>query len=180
MNSALHIWHAWMNRRNEERAKAGEEFDHSIYRWKDALNFAEYGHKRIQQAFEGTLPTTHKHCSLSPTEKVENNKLVCCLGQEVPTCPMLLSIKTLHEEYWTRPVVECSGYDPGEYYRKEVKPENMYRTMAKTCAWHVYEESRKRFIDSSEGFHLDEGDRRFWQRTYESMATPELDQTEVR
>ena len=42
--------------------------------------------------------------------------------------------------------------------------------LAKTCAWHVYRESRARFVDSSEGFHLDEGDRMFWQRTYASMA----------
>ena len=73
------------------------------------------------------------------------------------------------------PVVECSGYDPGKHYREKVSREDMYRTMAKTCAWHVYEESKKRFVDASEGFHLDESDRRFWSRVYESMAATDAE-----
>lgn len=168
MSSANHIWHVWMNRLNE--GKKADEWDHSIYLWKDALAFTEYGHDRIKQAFDGTLPQTHQQCPLSAPERIEQNTLRCCLGQEVTTCPILLQIKGIHEEHWNRPIVECSGYDPGKYYREKVSPEDMYRTMAKTCAWHVYEESKKHFVDASEGFHLDESDRRFWRRAYDSMA----------
>lgn len=175
MSSATHIWHVWMNRRNEERQKAGKEFDHSMYTWKDALSFAQYGHRRIKEAFDGKLPKVHQQCSMSAPAEIKENRLVCCLGQEVTTCPMLLQIKAIHEEHWHAPIVACSGHDSGKYYREKVTEEDMHKTMAKTCAWHVYEESRARFVDSSEGFHLDEGDRIFWQRTYASMAGSDPD-----
>lgn len=79
-SSANHIWHCWMNRLNE--GKKADGWDHSIYLWKDALAFAEYGHDRIKQAFDGTLPQTHQQCSFSAPERIEQNTLRCCLGQE--------------------------------------------------------------------------------------------------
>ena len=163
-----HIYHVFLNA--EQQGKPLGEFDHSAYLWKDAYSFMQYGHKRIQQAFEGGLPVLHQQCSHSPVEKVEGNRLLCCLGPQVDTCPILLRLKATFEEHWNRPPVESSGYDTGKYYREGVTAEDMYKTMAKVCAHHVYEESKKTFIDASEGFHLDSTDRIFWERTYASMA----------
>ncbi len=125
----------------------------------------ESGHIRIQKAFNEALPTTHQQCS----EKIEHNRLMCCLGTEVPKCEILVSIKTLFDDERTRKTP--SGYEP----YKDVSDEHCFRIMARTCAWHIYKTVTKgqeewAGVDTSEGYHLDEGDRRFWARVYESMA----------
>ena len=98
MHSAEHLWHCWMNKRNDEARKNGGEHLSSIYEFKNLVQFLEYGHIRIGEAFKNALPKTHQHCSRSAPEKIEHNRLVCCLGTEVPKCEILISIKTLFDE----------------------------------------------------------------------------------
>lgn len=165
--SAEHLWHVWMNRRNDTHRDG--EFEHSLYEFKRVLSFLEYGHERIGKAFSGEMPSQHRHCSLSQPEQICENRLVCCLGTEVPKCEILLSIKTLFDEERRRTVP--AGFKPYEH----VTDEHCYRIMARTCAWHIYKTVTKGQegwggVDTSEGYHLDESDRRFWARTYESMA----------
>lgn len=166
-NEAAHIWHVWMNRRNQT---SGQEFDHSPYEFKSCVQFLEYGHQQIQQAFEGTLPKVYKHCSLSPAEPLPANKLKCCLGTEVITCPILLSAKEVWEdeanrrrEFYTR---------LGKPEKAELPKEDLFQILSHTCAWHIFTEqlTRESFLDTSEGYLLDETDRQFWSRTYESLA----------
>ncbi len=178
MHSAEHLWHCWMNKRNDEARKNGGEHLSSIYEFKNLVQFLEYGHIRIGEAFKNALPKTHQHCSRSAPEKIEHNRLVCCLGTEVPKCEILISIKTLFDEERERK--SPSGLKP----YSDVTDEHCYRIMARTCAWHIYKTTTKgkeewAGVDTSEGYHLDEGDRRFWARVYESMAyNPEQSEEE--
>ncbi len=167
-----HIFHVWINRRQEERRMAGEEHEHGLYEFKNMLSFLEYGHKRIQQAFENALPKTHKQCSLSPTESIHDNRLTCAFGIEVATCPILAHLKTTFDEERQR---ECGQL--GKHYAG-IPDEEVYRKMAVVCAWNIFTTSVNADnttwggIDTSEGYHLDETDRRFWRRVYDSMAAP--------
>ena len=157
---ADHLWHVWMNRRNSPKIGAKGEFEHSLYEFKNMLQFLEYGHVVIQKAFEGKLPTVHQQCSHVEPVKIEKNVLKCaCEGQEVTTCPILLSIKEVF----------------AENHRYDIPVEHLYRTMAKTCAWHSYKISTgikegMSKCDLSEGFLLDESDRMFWNTVYENLS----------
>lgn len=167
---ADHLWHVWMNRRNFDR-KDGAPHEHSLYEFKSMLEFLEYGHRVIKDAFEGTLSKIHRQCSRSQPVQLEENVLKCaCEGVDVTKCPILLDVKQTFDDNKAR-------YD--------VPVEMLYRTMAKTCAWHTYKVScgieEKGFqIDTSEGYLLDTSDRMFWDNVYQSMSTnpDELDEDE--
>jgi hypothetical protein len=64
----------------------------------------------------------------------------------------------------------------GEKFYSDVDDEQLYRLMAKTCAWHIYHEAcgiqdgHRLRVDTSEGHLLTVGDRMFWDRVYSSMA----------
>lgn len=177
-HDAEHAWHVWMNRRADERAKAGEEREHSLYEFKSLISYLEYGHKQIQEAFEGKLRTTHQHCSHTAPEKLATNVLKCCLGKDVTQCPILLSL---------RDTVQAEDERRVNWYRDQLKQERapmpaeeIFKLMSATCGWHIYREATKggegRFsVDTSEGYHLDESDRRFWERTYASLAAQDPD-----
>ena len=160
---ADHLWHVWMNRRNFDR-KADAPHEHSLYEFKSMLDFLEYGHLRIQEAFEGKLTKIHKQCSRTEPVEINDNVLKCaCEGVDVTKCHILTDVKRTFED-------NKSHYD--------VPVEMLYRTMAKTCAWHTYKVScgieEKGFrIDTSEGYLLDESDRMFWSNVYESMRGEE-------
>lgn len=158
-NTAFHLWHCWMNNLNENKA-GGDTFDHSVYEFKNMLQFLEYGHKSIQEAFEGRLPMVHQQCSHSTPVKLESNTLRCaCEGIDVTQCPMLLGIKKEFDEY-----------------REKVPDEQLYRVMANTCAWHSYKVccgingKRSYQCGLSEGYLLDGSDRMFWRNVYDSLA----------
>ncbi len=158
--NADHLWHVWMNRRNFNREdKAPHE--HSLYEFKAMLQFLEYGHEVIHKAFNGHLAKTHIQCSHQEPVEIKQNVLKCaCEGIDVTTCPMLLGLKQTFDD-------NKSHYD--------VPAEQLYRTMAKTCAWHTYKTScdikEGLFqIDTSEGYLMDESDRMLWSNIYSSLS----------
>lgn len=167
--NADHIWHVWINHRQDERR--GLEWEHSLYEFKSMLQFLTYGRKQIQKAFTGNLPKTHRQCSRCAPEPIPNNHLSCCLGQEVTTCPILTSLKATVEEQRTR----ITPFD-GKAHYANVTDEHLYRLMAQTCAWHIYHEAcnikdeRTFYVDTSEGYLMSVSDRMFWDRIYNSLS----------
>lgn len=157
---ADHLWHVWMNRRNFDRPGKSPH-EHSLYEFKHMLQFLDYGHVVIGNAFEGKLPKVHQQCSHQAPMEIKENALRCaCEGQDVTKCPILLSVKAVFDD-------NKAHYD--------VPVEQLYRTMAKTCAWHTYKvscgvEEGPFKIDTSEGYLLDESDRMFWSTVYNNMA----------
>jgi hypothetical protein len=178
--SLEHIWHVWINRRQEMRRAETPDAtqEHSLYEFKSMLQFLEYGHRLIQDAFEGKLATTHKQCSHSPTLPILNNVLKCAIGTEVTTCPILLQLRETFQSQ-----IESITPFNGEKPYGDLPPKSVYGLMAKTCAWHIYATSCRvqegwGGIDTSEGYLMDESDRMFWARVYESMAyDPSDDET---
>jgi hypothetical protein len=172
-HNADHIWHVWINHRQDERRKHDPPlpWEHSLYEFKNALNFLEYGHGQLQKAFTGTLRKTHRQCSRCAPEPIPDNKLQCCLGQEVTTCPILLSLKSVVEEQrsWVTP------YD-GKAHYANVTNEHLYRLMARTCAWHIYHDAcgvkddPAFHVDTSEGYLTDKSDRMFWDNVCKSLS----------
>lgn len=168
--SADHMWHAWINRQND--IKGGEDWDHSLYEFKNVFQFLEYGHKQIADAFEGRLRTTHRQCSHQAAVEIKENSLRCaCQGVDVTKCPMLLGIKEVFEEHKGR----------NEHY--DIPVEFLYRTMAKTCAWHSLKIALKignsgMGCDLSEGILCDESDRMYWRNLYDNMAADSEEESE--
>jgi len=167
-HNADHIYHCWINKRQEGKQS---DWEHSLYEFKDMLQFLQYGHKQIAEAFTGELPTTHKQCSRCESEPIKDNTLTCCLGKNVTTCDILVSLKSTVESERDR-VAPYSG----EKSYSNVTDEYMYRLMARTCAWHIYKTScdikdgHNFKVDTSEGYLLTKGDRMFWDNVYRSMA----------
>lgn len=158
---ADHLWHVWINKRQTERDK-DQPWEHSLYEFKNMLEFLTYGASQIAEAFEGRLPQTHRQCSHQPVEHLKVlNTLKCSRdGIDVTKCPILLSLAATFEE------------------RKEKLPKAvLYDLMAKTCAWHIYqkavgiEEGHRFGIDTSMGYLLDETDRMFWDRVHTNLAS---------
>jgi len=176
-SDATHAWHVWINKRQEKREETNEPREISLYEFKDLVSYLEYGHERIQQAFTGKLRTTHQQCSHQAVEQLPTNSLRCCLGQDVTTCPILLDAKQQIEAEDARRVA---------WYRDQIKKEKaplgdeVFKILSATCGWHIYSEATKNphgwsGVDTSERYHLDESDRRFWERTYASMAASDPD-----
>jgi len=178
--NADHIWHVWINKRQDERRKGGLGWEHSLYEFKSLLQFLTYGHKQIEDAFTGNLPKAHKQCSHSPVVPVLDNKLYCCLGKEVTTCPILISLK----DAVTAERDRVAPYDGSRPYA-DVDDQQLYRLMAKTCAWHIYHDAcsipdgHHFTCDTSEGYLIDKTDRMFWDRVYESMSASDPDTDEA-
>ena len=172
---ADHIWHVWMNSGGgfEPDEQWGSRMaPKSLYEFKHLLEFLDYGHQVIQQAFTGQLPKVHRQCSRTTPEPIANNCLKCsAFGTDVTDCKILLSIKTTFEAERQRELGKL-----GKVY-EHIPDEEMYRRMAQTCAWHIYREATRddRFVDTSEGYLLTVGDRMFWGRVYESMAAIDQD-----
>jgi len=176
-SSLDHIWHVWINRRQDGAKKdnPSHKHEHSLYEFRSMLQFLTYGRKQIQDAFEGKLPTTHKQCSHSPTIPIINNVLKCSLGKEVVTCPILLQLKATFDE-------KIASVYPlnGEKAYPDVPPETVYGLMAKTCAWHIYGKSCNVTenwggVDTSMGYLMDTSDRMFWDRVHENMSMTDPD-----
>lgn len=172
-NDANHVWHVWINkwaeRKRNEKSEGGLR---SLYEFKGLLQYLAYGHEQIQKAFEGKLRTTHQQCSQQPVEPLPTNVLKCCLGVDVTKCPILLDAKATIEAEDARSVA---------WYRDQIKKkkdplgDEIFQILSATCGWHIFTEATKNGekwsgVDTSEGYHLDESDRQFWRRMYESMA----------
>lgn len=146
---ANHAWHVWINRRQDERRKSGEPFEHDLYEWKNALGEMRRLPRLFKALREGTLPKVHRQCSHSAPESITENRLRCCLGEDVSECIILASLRaTLTEQR-----IDAADQD---------------RIQGDTCAWHIYQNSSR--CDTSEGYITDESDRRFWSNLYESLA----------
>ena len=165
-----HIWHVWMNQR--KAYSSDDPFERGLYEFKSLVQFLEYGHQQIQRAYEGKLRTTHQQCSRTAPEPIKENRLKCCLnGTDVTECPILLSLKETAEKE-RQPLT----FRDGTKFDRHVSDEEVYRLMARTCAWHIFAKaigstSGWHGIDTTEGYLMDESDRMFWRNVlYESMA----------
>ena len=49
MGDLNHVWHVWINRRQQERGK-DQPWEHSLYEFKSMLEFLSYGAEQIQTA----------------------------------------------------------------------------------------------------------------------------------
>ncbi len=162
MRDGDHIWHVWINRRQQERNK-DQPWEHSLYEFKSMLGFLSYGAKQIADAFEGKLEQTHQQCRHQPVEQLKVlNTLKCSLeGVDVTKCPILRSLADTFAEQ-TRVLSEPKTV--------------LYDLMAKTCAWHIYtsainmKEGHHFKVDTSMGYLTDETDRIFWDRVHSNMA----------
>lgn len=159
------LWHVWINKRQQER-NDHTKWEHSLYEFKNMLQFLTYGANQIQAAFEGTLPQTHQQCSHQPIEQLPVLNVLKCSreGVDVTKCPILQSLTKVFDE---------SG--------DGLPRTTLYELMAKTCAWHIYTgaigapEGHHWAYDTSMGYLLDETDRIFWNRIHENMATSSED-----
>lgn len=167
-----HIWHVWINKRQSERGK-DEPREHSLYEFKNMLQFLTYGAQQIKEAFEGKLPQTHRQCSRQPVEQLKVLNVLKCSreGVDVTKCPILLSLRDSYDAEFQR-VYPFNG----KKAYPDLSPDEVYGLMAKTCAWHIYEEAcgvpkdHHFSIDTSMGYLMDETDRMFWDRVHSSMA----------
>ena len=165
--------HQWINRRQDERRKNGEPQESTLYEWKDMEAERERLPGWLQRAFEGNLPTIHQQCSRQPPEPIAENHLICALGQDVTTCPMLLSLRETFDE---QRVDERRWHEKNPRFTLDLTDESVYQAMATVCTWHIYTsvfqvppKRESRLIDTSEGYVQDESDRRFWRNTYDSL-----------
>src|SRR5258708_3742153 len=153
-SSLSHIWHTWINKYQEVRTANGEERAHSLYEFKSMLDFLRYGHRTIQEAFEGKLPSTHQQCSHQLPVPILNNKLKCALGEEVIACPILMGLKAKFEEEFER-VYPFND----EKAHPHLPKESLYLVMSRTCAWHILSKST-RMQEGWGGVDTSEGDRK--------------------
>lgn len=170
MRDADHIWHVWINKRQQEHGKE-QPWEHSLYEFKSMLQFLGYGAKQIQEAFEGKLPQAHQQCSHQPVEQLPVLNVLKCSreGVDVTQCSILKSLADVFEDQ-TKVMSQPRTV--------------LYELMAKTCAWHIYAkavgipEGHHFAIDTSMGYLLDETDRIFWDRVHTSMAMDPDDLTD--
>lgn len=151
-----HKLHCNINARQDRlRQEQGnyEGWEHWLYESKRLMAELRYLPILFQKEREGNLPKAFKYCSLSPVEQLpKENKLVCCLGQEVGSCQILADVFKGTEDF---------------------PPEEIDKAKAHVCATHILTEASKRLVDTSEGYITDEVERQFWQRTYQYMSMDE-------
>ncbi|HWT01141.1 MAG TPA: hypothetical protein VN256_12910 [Pyrinomonadaceae bacterium] len=134
-------------------AEGQDKFEHWLYESRRVMSELRRLPILFARERNGELPKAFKYCSLSPVEQLPaENKLVCCLGQEVRACEILRDTFKNTDEF---------------------PPEVIDQAKAHVCVTHILAESARHSIDTSEGYVLDETDRQFWQRTYAIMAMPE-------
>lgn len=184
ISSRTNTLHQWINRRQDERRKASEPREATLYEWKDMEAERRRLPLVIRRAFEGTLPVVHQQCSRTEPETIAENHLICALGQDVATCPMLLSLR---ETFIERIAHEQQWHEKMPHYAPGLTDESVYQAMATVCVWHVYTsvfqiapnrpESRR--IDTSEGYAQDQSDRMFWATVYRNLSeTDDVDEVE--
>lgn len=171
ISNRRHALHVWINRRQDERGR-GQEWEGSLYAWKDMEAERERFPRILKAAFERTLPTVYQYCSQTDPEPIFENRLVCALGQEVTTCPILLSLRaTFAEQREQRRRIEERQVND----QSGLTDDSAYQAMATVCTWHIFTTTFAVRLghpqhDLSEGWAKDESDRRFWAKTYELMA----------
>lgn len=154
-----HIWHVFMNRLCEN------DHDHTLYEFKNMMEWLSYGHEKIAQAFENRLPSTHRQCSRTEPEEIPSSTLMCAIGKNVTECEILKQLRATIDEHKAMP----------RGFYADFTDEGMYRLMSFTCAWHILKTATKMQdgwggVDTSEGYMQDTSDRMFWERVYRSMG----------
>lgn len=103
--------------------------------------------KGFEDEYTDSLRTTHKQCSLSPTEKLDSNFLICCYGTKTKECEFLTFIDDIPEE--------------------DMTIDHKARAKAFTCCCCIV----KRGGDpANTGFILDQSDIKYWNNVHESLA----------
>lgn len=181
ISSRTNTLHQWINRRQGERRKASEPWESTLYEWKDMEAERRRLPLVIRRAFEGTLPVVHQQCSRTEPETIAENHLICALGQDVTTCPMLLSLRDTFTE---KEAGERRFQERHPHYTPGLTDESIYQAAATVCTWHIFTsvfqiapnrpESRR--VDTSEGYVQDTSDRMFWASVYRNLS--ELDEVE--
>lgn len=146
------IWHEWFN--------SEKDHDSTKYAFKEMLLELERLPRLFKAQREGKLPKVHQQCSLSAPEPI-GEKLTCCLGVDVSTCPILKSLEAKFVE--------------GRERYKDITDDQIDGVKAATCCQHVLRESemgRSHTFDTSEGYILTESDRLYWDNVYRNLAGP--------
>lgn len=165
-----HLFHVWINARQDARRDEGESWEHDLYEWKAALQELRRLPGWLRRARTGTLPTIHVQCSHSEPEKIANNRLTCALGVDVTACPILTSLYASFEAQRTH----VAAYN-GEPSYPDLTADDGDEIAARVCTWHIFTEQMRRTlsgqaqIDTSEGYVQDEGDRMYWSNVYDSL-----------
>lgn len=139
-----HQWHVALNALPVE---SFDIFNHWPYEAKHMADEIPRLIMLFAQERIGKLPEVHRKCSLSLPETLADNHLTCCLGVECRKCPVLAGVG-----------------------KANLPPEKIDEIKAWTCAAHIVSESGKKFVDTSEGHVLHEGDKVFWQNVYDSLT----------
>lgn len=166
-----HLFHVWINQRQDERRNAGESWEHDLYEWKDALQELRRLPQWLRRARTGMLPTLHQQCSHSAPEPITDNRLTCAPGVDVVACPILKSLYASFEDQRT----DGAPYT-GEPHYPDLTADDGDEIAARVCTWHIFTEQFRRilsgqgFIDTSEGYVQDEGDRMYWRNVYDSLS----------
>lgn len=166
-SAADQSFHIWINKRQEERRQSKGPWEADLYEWMHAEREMRRLPVWLKRARSGALPTAHQQCSHSAPEAIEENHLVCALGQDVTTCPILASLYTSFEQDLARE--EALHQRNG--MAKRLHPDDADVLAARVCCWHIFmEKQRHPHIDTSEGYVQDESDRRFWGNVYRSLG----------
>lgn len=148
------IWHVWFN--------SEKDHDSTKYAFKEMLHELQRLPRLFKRQREGSMPKVHQQCSLSaPVAIPDPNKLTCCLGKDVATCPILLDLEAK--------IAERRKTD------LRITDEQVDGVKGATCCWHILKESamgRNHTFDTSEGYILTEGDRMYWDNVYKNLAGP--------
>ena len=174
-HAADHVFHTWINRRQQERRQAGEPWESDLYEWMHAEQEMRRLPVWLERARTGTLPTSHQQCSHSPVEPIEGNRLICALGQDVTACPILASLYASFE----RDLARERQLHAERGFPLRINEADADVLAARVCCWHIFmEKQRHPGIDTSEGYVQDESDRRFWGNVYSNLAMADQLETE--
>lgn len=156
------IWHDWFN--HEPTGK----HEGSLYEFKNMLHELARLPQWFKMLRENSLPKAHQQCSIAPPVTLPENKLTCCLGVNVLECPILKSL----EEHFTK-------RRQHKFY-SVITDDEMDHVKAATCCWHIFKdvEIDKSRFDTSEGYIIDEGTRRYWDNVYENLSKGPPDREE--
>lgn len=145
-----HKWHTALNAANTNKSN----FRYWMYEAKRVADEVPRMIYWFKQERAGTMSQFHRQCSHSSVEPIPDNHLTCCLGVACRDCEHLK-------------VVE----------QADLPPEQIDEIKAWTCAAHILTEvgAHPRQYDTSEGYIKTVGDRMFWERVYNSLASADLD-----
>jgi len=151
-------WHTWINQRQDARRLAGEPHESSLYEFKRAVEELRRLPIWMRRARTGTLPTTHRQWSHSPVEPLPSNTLICALGQDVSTCPILQSLYASVRESSLRQWSLVTIEDGDEL-------------AARTCVWHILTTKLAHpNAYMNDGYVTDASERLYWDRVMDNLA----------